>query len=361
MVCRLGGDEFAVMIHDAGSATAVAERLLNILSLEIDVDQRRFAVGGSIGIACAPEDGSSFEELLQHADVAMYEAKTRRGSYRRYTASADHAAAKSDRLSLLAELRMALNEQQFELHFQPQLDLATGEPVGAEALVRWRHPTRGLLAPAAFIDVIETSSLVREFTNLVLDLAVEECARWQRAGRPLTVAVNLSARNVGDERLAADVADVLRRHDVDASVLVLEITETAILDDLDFVEEQMARLAALGVSLSIDDFGTGNSSLTFLQRVMVHELKIDRSFVAGIVRNENDAAITRATIRLAQSLGLRTVAEGVDDPQVEQQLIDLRCDCAQGFLWSEPVEPAEIRRILNVSEEGVLLGHHQAD
>jgi EAL domain-containing protein (putative c-di-GMP-specific phosphodiesterase class I) len=221
--------------------------------------------------------------------------------------------------------------------------------VGAEALVRWNHPTLGLLEPSDFVDLVETSSIVREFTNRVLDLAIAECARWQRAGRHLTVAVNLSARNVSDERLADDVHRLLLRHNLDPSLLVLEITETAMLDELDVVEEQMARLGGLGVSLSIDDFGTGNSSLTLLQRVVVHELKIDRSFVSGIIDNENDAAITRATVRLAQSLGLRTVAEGVEDRRVAQELIDLRCDCAQGFLWSAPVPAREFRALFDLS------------
>ncbi|HET9729045.1 MAG TPA: bifunctional diguanylate cyclase/phosphodiesterase [Acidimicrobiia bacterium] len=350
LVCRLGGDEFAILVDDASAAVPIAERLAAVAAQPIEVNGAPLSVGGSIGFACYPEDGATFEELIQHADVAMYQAKSCRGSLRRYRKSRDGASQTTkDRLRLVAELRTALEQQQFELHYQPQIDLSTGEAVAAEALVRWRHPTRGLLLPGEFMALVESSSLIRPFTCMVLDQAVEECARWQRPHRPLHVAVNLSARNLDDERLADDVVAVLERHQLPANRLVLEITETAMMGDLDFVEEQMARLAKLGVSLSIDDFGTGSSSLTFLQRVMVHELKIDRSFVAGIVSNENDAAITRATVRLAQSLGLRTVAEGVEDPAVMRELVELRCDSAQGFLWSRPVPVPAIRRFLGVA------------
>jgi diguanylate cyclase (GGDEF)-like protein len=346
VVCRLGGDEFAILVADASAASAVAQRLLTTLDRSIEINGMSMEIGGSIGCAIAPEDGISFEELLRHADVAMYQAKRRRGSFCRYTRERDNAvSSRIDRLSLVGELRRALRDDQFELHFQPQLDLASGVPIGAEALVRWRHPRRGLLGPNEFIGLLEMSNLVRDFTNRVLDMALAECATWQSDDRPFTVAVNLSARNVADERLADDVRNALLCHGVDPSLLVLEITETAMVHDLSLVEKQVARLANLGVALSIDDFGTGNSSLTFLQRVMVHELKIDRSFVAGIVDNENDAAITRATVRLAQSLGLRTVAEGVEDERVAQELRDLNCECAQGYYWSRPVPADDIRRL----------------
>jgi diguanylate cyclase (GGDEF)-like protein len=345
-VARLGGDEFAILLADGAAAEVAAERMLVVLSDPIEVSGVQLALGGSIGIAAHPEDGATFEELLHHADIAMYQAKRHRGAFRRYRRGRDYSIV--DRLSLIAELRTALDTDQLELHFQPQFDLASNEPVGAEALVRWRHPTRGLLPPAEFISLIESSSLLRDFTRRVLDMAVAECAVWQRAGGALTVAVNLSARDLDDERLPDDVLAALTRHGLAPQRLVLEITETAILGDLDFVEQQLARLAELGVALSIDDFGTGHSSLTFLQRVQVHELKIDRSFVAGIVSSENDAAITRATVRLAQSLGLRTVAEGVEDRGVLDALIDLRCDVAQGFFWSRALPAVHVRGVLGV-------------
>jgi diguanylate cyclase (GGDEF)-like protein len=347
-VCRLGGDEFAILVRDGNAAVQVAERLLAVAAKPIEVNDVTVTVGNSIGFACYPEDGRTFDELLHRADVAMYHAKNFRGSCRRYRKDRDPTTG--DRLSLVAELRTALDDGQLELRYQPQHDLATNEPVGAEALVRWRHPRRGLLQPHEFIPLVESSSMLREFTCCVLDMALAECAEWQRAGRTLRMAINLSPRSLADEQLIDDVVSALDRHHVSPDLVVLEITETAMLGDLDIVEEQMARLAAIGVALSIDDFGTGSSSLTFLQRVEVHELKIDRSFVAGIAHNENDAAITRATIRLAQSLGLRTVAEGVEDPRVLQELIDLRCDNAQGFLWSPPLEAGAARRVLGIDQ-----------
>jgi diguanylate cyclase (GGDEF)-like protein len=352
VVSRLGGDEFAILLTDATPVEAVAERLLTVLTQPIEVDNVQVAVGASIGIACYPHDGGTFEELLKRADFAMYDAKTSRGTYRRYRRG--HHGSIVDRLSLAADLRAALDDHQLELYFQPQLDLATNEPVGAEALVRWRHPARGLLSPVDFVGLFESSTLLREFTCRVLDLALAECARWQAGGRPLRIAVNLSARDLDDERLPDDVAGALARHGVPAERLVLEITESAILGDLDFVEAQMARLASLGVLLSIDDFGTGHSNLTFLQRVTVHELKIDRSFVAGVDENEHDAAITRATVGLGHSLGLRTVAEGVEDVRVLEHLLGVGCDSAQGYLWSPPVPGAEIRRYLGIEELIVL-------
>jgi diguanylate cyclase (GGDEF)-like protein len=344
IVCRLGGDEFAILAIDASASARLAERVLSVLTQTMEIHGVRLAVGASIGYACWPADASTFGELLQRADVALYQAKVTRGSFQRYRRDRD--ASSLDRLSLVAELRAALDDDQLEMHYQPQLELTTGRATGAEALVRWRHPLRGLLEPHHFIRAVESSSLVREFTCRVLDLAIAECARWQRDGASLTVAVNLSARNFDDERLANDIATVLDRHRLHPSRLVLEITETAILGDLDFVEQQIARLSAIGVSLSIDDFGTGSSSLTFLQRIKVNELKIDRSFVAGIVVNDNDAAITRATIRLAQSLGLRTVAEGVESHEVARELVALGCDAAQGYLWSPPVPAREARSLL---------------
>ncbi|MDZ4825188.1 MAG: EAL domain-containing protein [Actinomycetota bacterium] len=348
-VCRLGGDEFAILATDSARAIGIAQRLLTVVTQPIDIDGVEISVGGSIGFACYPENGTAFEELLQRADVAMYSAKARRGRVRRYSDDLDGGLqSNKDRLGLVAELRTALDEGQFELHFQPQFELESGRPVGAEALVRWRHPTRGLLEPREFVALVETSNFIRAFTSMVLERALAECSRWQRPGHPLHVAVNISARDLDDESLASAVGAALARHDLPPSCLVLEITETAILGDLEFVERQMARLASLGVRLSIDDFGTGNSSLSFLQRVMVHELKIDRSFVTGVATNENDATITRATIGLAHGLGLRTVAEGVEDRGVARELTALGCDYAQGFLWSRPLPAPEIRAALGV-------------
>ena len=348
-VARLGGDEFAVLLpglRSTGDADRVAERLLRVLADPIDVDGLRLSIEGSMGVACFPSDGATFEELFQRADVAMYQAKTARGSYSHYRSELDESSIR--RLSLIADLREAIEGDQLLLHFQPQLDVATGEPVGAEALVRWNHPVRGLLGPEEFVPLVEYSGLVRAFTNNVVDKAVAECALWHQLGCDLTIAVNLSARNLLDRRLPGDVATALRRHGLPADRLVLEITETTILHELEVVEEVLGQLRRMGVILSVDDFGTGYSSLAFLQRVAVHELKIDRSFISNMVRNDNDEAIARATVQLAQSLGLRTVAEGVDSAATLDRVAALGCDAAQGYHWSAPVSGEEVRALLGV-------------
>ena len=345
-VCRLGGDEFAVLLPDSSCAEGTATRMLDLLAEPMQVDGVSLAVGASVGVACYPGDARGFEELLRRADVAMYQAKAARGSYRRY--SCDRDGATVERLSLVAELRAALAEGQLRVHFQPQHDLRTGRLVGAEALVRWEHPERGLLPPNEFVPVLEGSPLVRDLTRQVLDLAVAECEAWRRSGADLTVAVNLSARDLDDPDLADTVRTVLARHGLPADRLVLEITETAVLRSLDAVAEHAARLRELGVVLSIDDFGTGHSSLTILQRIAVQELKIDRSFVTNMLSNCGDATITRATVQLAQGLGLRTVAEGVEDASVLARLQDLRCDAGQGHHWSPAVPAAELRLLLDL-------------
>jgi diguanylate cyclase (GGDEF)-like protein len=347
-VARLGGDEFAILLTDVAGADATGTRLLALLAQPLDLDGVLVAVGGSVGFAAYPDDAVTFEELLHRADVAMYEAKQQRGAYRRHGDAA--TAADLEELGLVEELRVALAEDQLELHYQPQLDLATGQPLGAEAFVRWHHPSRGLLAPAEFVPVVEQSSLLRDFTARILDMAIAECRQWQ-VHAELGVAVNISARSLADPRLADDVAQALARHDLAPERLVLEVSETAILGDLSVLEEHVARLAATGVRISIDNFGTGQSSLTFLQRVMIHELKIDRSFVAALVDSSDDQAITRATIRLAHSLGLRTVAEGVEGAEVLRRLVDLECDRAQGFHWTRPVPGSQVRSLLGVTAD----------
>ena len=348
-VARLGGDEFAVLlpgIRSAGDADRVAERLLRVLAEPIDVDGLRLSIEGSMGVACYPLDGGTFEELFQRADVAMYQAKTARGSYSHYRSDLDDSSIQ--RLSLIADLREAIEGDQLVLHYQPQLDVLTGRAVGAEALVRWAHPTRGLLRPDEFVPLVEYSGLVRSFTNCIVDKAVAECSLWQQLGCDLTIAVNLSARNLLDRRLPLDIASALRRHGLPADRLVLEITETTILHELEVVEEVLGQLRRMGVILSVDDFGTGYSSLAFLQRVAVHELKIDRSFISNMTSNDNDEAIARATVQLAQSLGLRTVAEGVDCTATLDRVVALGCDTAQGYHFSQPVCGEEVRALLGV-------------
>ncbi len=354
LVARLGGDEFAVLLTGLGSpdeAEPVAERLLRKLSEPVEFEGLRLSVEGSLGVACHPADAGTAVELFRAADVAMYQAKSARGSWLRYSIDRDDSSVY--RLALVAELRTAIELDQIVVHYQPQVDLATGVVTGAEALCRWEHPTRGLLAPAEFVGVAEQSGLVRPFTLRVLDQAVAECARWQALGRPVSIAVNLAARSLLDRQLPDDVAAALARHGLPAQRLILEITETTATSELEVVEEVLVRLRRLGVELSVDDFGTGYSSLAFLQRTAVNELKVDRSFVMGLLTSDNDRALVRATIQLAHSLGARAVAEGVEDASLAAALRDLDCDLAQGFWLSKPVPAAALREMLGLTETAV--------
>ncbi|MEX2291855.1 MAG: bifunctional diguanylate cyclase/phosphodiesterase [Mycobacteriales bacterium] len=348
-VCRLGGDEFGILIEGlpaARHADAVAVRLLDMLAQPVSFDGLHLSVEGSVGVACYPDDASCFEELLQRADVALYQAKSSRGSFSHYRADRDPSSL--HRPALVAELRAALAEDQLVVHFQPQFDLQSGAARGAEALVRWQHPRRGLLAPGEFVDVLEHSGLVGDFTMVVLEKAVAECASWSAGSVALTVSVNLSARNLLDSELPDQVRRVLLRHGLPAARLILEITETTMMSELDVVEEVLSGLRALGVQLSVDDFGTGYSSLAFLQRVSVNEVKIDRSFVAGAATRESDRALVRATVQLAHSLGARAVGEGVEDERLLVTLRELGCDLAQGYHLGVPMPAEDLRKALGL-------------
>jgi diguanylate cyclase (GGDEF)-like protein len=352
-VCRLGGDEFAVLLGgfpQAADADALAAELLRVLAEPAVFDGLRLSVEGSVGIACAPQDAASFDELLKRADVALYQAKDTRGSFAHYSADRDESSL--HRLALAAELRAALAEDQLVVQFQPQYELRTRTLTGAEALVRWQHPQRGLLPPSEFISAVEHSGLIRTFTFTVLEKAIAEASAWSGGGRPMSVAVNLSARNLLDRELPADVARVLQRHGFAPERLVLEITETTMMSELDVVEDVLARLRRLGVELSVDDFGTGYSSLAFLQRVRVNEVKIDRSFVAGLADSENDRALVRATVQLAHSLGARAVGEGVEDEALAGVLRDLGCDYAQGYHLGRPMPADDLRALLGMPPAG---------
>ncbi len=355
LVARLGGDEFAILLQDlSGSAEAglVAERLLLELAEPIDYQGLTLSVEGSIGVACFPQDASDAEELFRRADVAMYQAKNARGSWLRYDSLRDDSSI--ERLALVAELRAALDRQELVVHYQPKVELAGGRIVGAEALVRWQHPQRGLLYPDAFVGVAEQSGLVRPFTLRILEMAVVECLRWQAgAEQGPSVAVNLGARSLLDHRLPNDVAEVLDRYGLPANRLVLEITETTAASDLVVVEEVLGRLRRLGVEISVDDFGTGYSSLAFLQRTAVHELKVDRSFVSGMLVNDNDLALVRATVSLAHSLGARAVAEGVESQALCVALSSLGCDVAQGYHLGRPMPAEQLRLLLGGSAPAV--------
>jgi diguanylate cyclase (GGDEF)-like protein len=343
-ISRLGGDEFAVVLAGAGEreALAAARRVLDALDAPVDLDDLLLPVRASVGVASAV--GSTREELLRHADVAMYHAKSNSSGVELYAPDRDDHSR--ERLVLAAELQDAITRGQLVLHFQPKACLRTGEIAGVEALVRWRHPTRGLVSPAEFVPLVERSGLGRMLTLEVIGLALRAERDWRAAGLDVPVAVNTSAATLLDVRFPDDVAALLRRWDAPAGSLSLELTEETIMTDPERAQDVLARLSELGIDLSLDDFGTGYSSLSMLKRLPVRELKIDRSFVVEVLEDPGDAAIVRSTVELARNLGLRVVAEGVESAEAWDLLAEWGCDLAQGYHLSRPVPEAELLGLL---------------
>jgi diguanylate cyclase (GGDEF)-like protein len=342
-VARLGGDEFVILVGDLGSDSAaleVASRVASLLDAPFQFENVRLDVEASIGVAVFPSHGESFEDLLQHADIAMYAAKATHVGPAMYCEDLD--VHSPERLALLGDLRTAIDNNELLLHFQPKLDLRTRAVEGLEALVRWQHPTRGLVPPDEFIPLAERTGLIHPLTAWVLSSAVAEARCWLDEGLRLPVAVNVSARSVLDPAFPAVVSEILERHGLPASLLDIEITETAMLADPARAFEVLTALAASGAQLSIDDFGVGYTSLSHLKRLPVHELKIDRSFVANMSDDENDAVIVRSTVDLGRNLGLRVVAEGVETEEVSRLLVDVGCDLAQGYLFARPMPAGDV-------------------
>lgn len=341
-IARLGGDEFAVVLPgaDASAATLEARRLLSILDAPFHVLDHVFDVGVSMGIALYPEHGTDSATLMRRADVAMYAAKrTERGHM---TYAPDQDPTDPERLRLVAELRSAIDTGGLLLHYQPQVDLATGEMRQVEALVRWQHPERGLLMPGVFIPVAEENNLTGRLTEWVLHEALQQVSAWRSRGLDLRVAVNVSARTLHDEALVVTVRRLLERFHLPVGSLVLEITESGIMLDPERSLQTLVELHQMGVELSIDDFGTGYSSLSYLRRLPAGEIKVDRSFVADMVTNHDSAIIVRSIVDLAHNLGLRVVAEGVEDAETLETLRLLGADMAQGYHLARPLPPAAI-------------------
>jgi diguanylate cyclase (GGDEF)-like protein/PAS domain S-box-containing protein len=339
-VARLGGDEFAILLPEADRAAAVetAGRLLAAFTPSFVVDGRNLLVGASIGVAICPEHGEDAQTLLRRADVAMYVAKRDGGGQAMYDPEQDRYSP--GRLTLVGDLREALEGDGLLLHFQPTLDLQTGAFAGAEALVRWQHPERGLLPPDEFIPVAEQNGLIRHLSHWVLDRALQQYREWRQAGLDLPVAVNLSMRDLHDRHLPDAVANLLTRWNVAPACLTLEITESTLMADPAQAMEVVARLSAMGIQMAIDDFGTGYSSLAYLKRLPVDKLKIDKSFVRHLATDAHDAAIVQSTVGLAHALGLSLVAEGVEDQASWDLLAQMGCDVAQGYFISRPI-PAD--------------------
>ena len=341
-LARIGGDEFVLLVslEAAAYAKGIAARQVHLIGQTFEVAGHSLHISASIGIALYPGNGIDQNELLMNADAAMYHAKSSgKNGYSFFESSMNTNARK--RLQLLQELRLAVAERQLRLFYQPKFDARSGKPVGAEALLRWEHPRMGLLAPAAFIDLAETTGLIIDIGHWVLDEACRQMREWVEMGfHDWRVAVNLSALQFGHAALVRTVAVTLARHGLAAANLTLEITESTAMSDADASMTVLQQLSDMGVDLSIDDFGTGYSSLMYLKRLPANELKIDRGFVRDLEQDGDDAAIVSAIVALGQALGLRIVAEGVETSNQQLFLTRLGCDSLQGYLLGHPL-PAE--------------------
>jgi len=347
LLARLGGDEFAVLLDDAGPDEAIhaAARLSAAVGEPMIVEDTSLSIGVSIGIALFPDDGPDLSVLLRKADIAMYKAKTSQLAHHVYSSADDADAAAV--LQTVSELRTALTSDQFVLHYQPKVDLDTGEVNSVEALVRWDHPTRGLLFPGSFLNLVEESGLMPSLTRVVLAQALDQVADWHQEGHPLTVAVNISASSLVDADLPSLVSSMLATRGVLPSSLQLEITEGFLMVNRDLAHLILTSLRSIGVRISVDDFGTGYSSLAYLRDLPIDEIKLDNSFVIPMIHDARTAALVSSTIELAHSLGLRIVAEGVETAGTYTELTRMGCDQAQGYFMSKPVPAAELKRWLN--------------
>jgi diguanylate cyclase (GGDEF)-like protein len=338
VVARLGGDEFVVLLPAVRTITVAAEvaaRLRAALAEAVRLEGMTFEIEASVGIAMYPDDAATVEVLLQRADVAMYLAKERRTGVETYVARADHYSPA--RLSLLGDLRRGIDRGEFELHYQPKVFLATGQAAGLEALLRWQHPDRGLLGPAEFIPLAEQSFLIRELTAHVVQLALRQASAWRRSGLAVQLSVNVSRRDLLGAGLAATIERELAGHGLSPGVLLLEISERALNREAADIADGLNALRALGIELSVDDFMTGYCSVGRLKEMCIGEVKIDPSFVAAVTSSPDTELIVRSAVHLLRALGIRSVAEGVESPQVAASLRAMGCDVAQGWQFSRPL------------------------
>ncbi|WP_223457269.1 MULTISPECIES: phosphodiesterase DibA [unclassified Pseudomonas] len=344
-LARLGGDEFAVLAESCPQlvqAAALAQRIIDGLKAPFSIDDHQLFINTSIGISLFPGDALSVEQLLRNADSALFKAKsTGRNDYALYTE--ELTAHAQQRVEIAFELRRALDRQELRVYYQPVHDLKTNRLIGVEALVRWQHPQRGLVSPAEFIPVAERTGLIAEIDAWVMAQACRQMCQWQQGGVVLSfVAVNVSSRLFARRELYQQVAQVLRETGLEPAFLELEVTESAVMEDPEVALEQMHRLRELGVRLAIDDFGTGYSSLLRLKRLPVQKLKIDQGFVAGLPWDEDDAAISRVIIALAQSMGMQVHAEGIEQVEQAAFLLEQGCDLGQGYWFGRPVPAAQL-------------------
>jgi len=342
MVAYLGGDEFAVLlllnVADEANVTRVANRILDVLEPSFLVAEHVIDVGGSIGIAIYTPRDQDAHDLLRRAEVAMCTAKRAGSGYALYSTDQDHYSP--ERFALRADLRQAIKNDQLVLHYQPLVNMVTGDVTQVEALVRWQHPHLGLLPPDRFIPLAEQTGLINALSLWVLNAALRQCWLWQQTRTELCISANLSMGNLYDPHLPDRLTEMLQSWGVGQNLLEVEITESTIAADPKRAMQILSRLRDMGVRIAVDDFGTGHSSLAYLKRLPVHAIKIDQSFIKDLIADESDAAIVRSTIELGHTLGFTVVAEGVENKETYELLSEFGCDFAQGNYFSRPL-PAD--------------------
>jgi diguanylate cyclase (GGDEF)-like protein len=344
---RFGGDEFAVILPDTSKVESIdlAKNVIDTLDNSFMIDNYKVNIGVSIGIVSYPDDGHDVTTLLQHADTAMFAAKRKRAGFLFY--EADKNIYSTERLSLINDLHDAFERSEFELFYQPKIDAETETIVGAEALLRWEHEKLGPIPPDRIIELSEHTGIIHKLSMWVLRNAITQCGAWHKKGYPLSISVNLSARDLSNESLSEHIDKMLKEHQLGSSFLILEITESVMMENLTLSMSVLNKLNNMGIKLSVDDYGTGFSSLSYLKKLPVSELKIDKSFIINMNEEDNDEVIVQSTVNLGHNLGLTVVAEGVEDRNIMDKLKRLGCDQVQGFYFGKPAPKEWFEVMLN--------------
>ena len=347
---RFGGNKFAIILNhsQAGAVESICNKLLANFESIFEINEHSIYVRVIIGVAVYPDHAGNVQALIQHAETALHKAKGMALDFAIYDAKSDISS--TERLSLTHDLRNAIHNDELELYYQPQLDVRSGVISSVEALARWLHPKHGFIPPDTFIDIAERTGLITPLTDWVLRTAVEQCARWNNMGKSINISINLSTRNLHDETLGEQIANLIGYWGVTPDQLCLEITETAMMQDPEHAKKLLQNLDSLGFRISIDDFGTGYSSLGYLKQLPLDELKIDKSFVLNMSHDENDASIVRATVGLAHDLGLEVVAEGVEDQGAQNELYRLGCEYIQGYHIGRPMPEQDLTLMLMANQ-----------
>jgi len=359
MFARVGGDEFTVLLSEIKKledAAKISQRIIDSLTQPFILNKHEVFITVSIGIAICPDDGNDLFDLMKNADAAMYHAKSKgKNNYQYYKKSMNDTAA--DRLTLETDLRMALKRKELLLYYQPQVDSLSGKIIGVEALIRWKHPERGLISPLEFIPLAEDTGLIVPISNWVLETACNQSRTWQdKSICDVPISVNLTNHHFQQRTLIKDISELLERTGIQSSDLILEITESTVMEDTDITLKNFQELTKMGLRLSVDDFGTGYSSLSYLKRFPIHAIKIDRSFIKDIITNEDDATIANTIISMAHNLNMIVVAEGVETEDQLRFLLERNCDELQGYLFSSPLPSDEVTLLLEKETKGDYIG-----